>query len=72
MKFLFDHTAFGFCWWDLVALLILIGVILVMIFKVRKQKKELDKLQKVLSEVAEEEAQRQKAAEGLKTTETKI
>lgn len=39
MAFLFEHTRLGFCWWDLIALLILIAVIIVFIVKVRKQKK---------------------------------
>lgn len=72
MAFLYEHTAFGFCWWDLVALLVVIGVVLVMIFKLRKQKKELNKLQDILSAACADEAKKQKEAEGLKTTETQI
>ncbi|GEM_PF-812647 len=72
MTYLFEHTAFGFCWWDLVALLVVLGVILVMVIKLRNQKKELKKLEDILADAAKTEAAAQKAAEELQTTETQI
>lgn len=51
MTYLIDHTAFGFCWWDLAALLVLIGVIVVFIVKTRKQKKQIEELENTVSEM---------------------
>lgn len=47
MAYLFEHTKFGFCWLDLLALLILLAVIVVVVFGVRnrdlkKQQKDLE------------------------------
>lgn len=46
MSFLFEHTALGFCWWDLPALIILIVVIVVF----AKQRHDLKKQEKDLED----------------------
>lgn len=45
MSYIFEHTALGFCWWDLPAALILIMVIVVCVWKhhdMKKQEKDLE------------------------------
>ena len=45
MSYILEHTVFGFCWWDLPALILLIAVIVVFAWKhhdVKKQEKELE------------------------------
>lgn len=51
MEFLFAHTRIGFCWWDLLALLILIAVIVIFIVKVHKQKKIEKELEDEIEEL---------------------
>ena len=53
MTYILEHTTFGFCWWDLVALIILIALIVVFIVQMHslnKKKKELE------DQVSEKEA----------------
>ena len=45
MAYLFAHTSLGFCWWDLLALILLAAVIVIFIVKIRKQKNEANDLQ---------------------------
>lgn len=40
MSYIFEHTALGFCWWDLPAAVILIVVIAVCVWKCRDMKKQ--------------------------------
>lgn len=56
MAYLAAHTTFGFCWWDLVALLVLIGVIVVFIIKTRQQKKQVEELEAAISALCAENA----------------
>ena len=49
MSFIIQHTCLGFCWLDLVALVILIGVIVFVIKKKRDIKKEAEELEEQLS-----------------------
>lgn len=58
MLYIFEHTTLGFCWWDIPALIILIVVIVVFIWKhhdMKKQEKELeDKIAELYANDAEE------------------
>ena len=51
MAYIFEHTVFGFCWWDLLALIILIVVIAVFVMKRHDMKKEEKELEDQLSEL---------------------
>lgn len=45
MTYILEHTVFGFCWWDLLALIVLIAVIAGFAWKhhdMKKQEKELE------------------------------
>lgn len=45
MSYIFEHTSLGFCWWDIPALIILIVVIVVFVWKhhdMKKQEKDLE------------------------------
>jgi hypothetical protein len=55
MSFIIQHTCLGFCWLDLVALVILIGVIVFVIKKKRDIKKEAEELEEQLSAFYAEE-----------------
>lgn len=48
MAFLFEHSTLGFCWWDLLALIALVAVIVLFIVSHKKAKEE----QKQLEEAA--------------------
>ena len=56
MAFVLQHTRLGFCWLDLVALVILLVVIGVYIHQHRKLKKMEKKLQEQLSSVYADKA----------------
>lgn len=56
MRFIFEHTTPGFCWWDIPALLILIAVIAVFAVKHHSMKKEEKELEDRLSELYAVEA----------------
>ena len=49
MTYILQHTRLGFCWLDLIALLVLIGVVTMFIVKRNKMKKEEKELQDQLS-----------------------
>ena len=55
MSFIIQHTCLGFCWLDLVALVILIGVIVFVIKKKRDIKNEAEELEDQLSAFYAEE-----------------
>lgn len=45
MSYIFEHTTLGFCWWDLIAAVILIAVIALFVWKhheMKKQERELE------------------------------
>lgn len=45
MSYVFEHSVFGFCWWDLPAAIVLIVVIVAFVWKhhdMKKQEKELE------------------------------
>ena len=49
MTYIMQHTRLGFCWLDLIALAILIGVVTMFIVKRNKMKKQEKELQDQLS-----------------------
>ena len=53
MSYIFEHTRLGFCWWDLLALVIL--VIVVVAFAVKRSKLK-DELEDQLSELYAEDS----------------
>jgi len=45
MSYILEHTTLGFCWWDLLALIVLIVIIVVFAWKhhdMKKQEKDLE------------------------------
>ena len=51
MSYIFEHTRLGFCWWDLLALVILVIVVVAFAVKRSKLKDEQDELEDQLSEL---------------------
>ena len=51
MSYIFEHTRLGFCWWDLLALIILLAVIIVWIVKRHDLKKEQNDYEDQLSDL---------------------
>lgn len=51
MSYIFEHTVLGFCWWDLLAAIILIVVIAVFAWKHHDMKKQEKDLEDQLSEL---------------------
>ena len=51
MRYIIEHTRLGFCWWDLLALIILLAVIIVWIAKHRDLKKEQNDYEDQLSDL---------------------
>ena len=45
MSYILSHTTLGFCWWDLLALVILVGVCVYAWKKIKKMKDQLEDLQ---------------------------
>ncbi len=62
MSYVFEHTKFGFCWWDLVALIILIVVAVIFIYKFLKMKKVQQDLEDRISEIYSDEADQEAAS----------
>ena len=56
MSYIFEHTRLGFCWWDLLALVILIIVVVAFAVKRGKLKDEQDELEDQLSELYAEDS----------------
>ena len=56
MSFIFEHTRLGFCWWDLLALVILVIVVVAFAVKRSKLKDEQDELEDQLSELYAEDS----------------
>ncbi|MCI8400751.1 MAG: hypothetical protein HFI38_01425 [Lachnospiraceae bacterium] len=51
MSYVFEHSVFGFCWWDLPAAILLIAVIVVFAWKHHEMKKEEKDLEDQISEL---------------------
>lgn len=51
MAYLLEHTKLGFCWWDLLALLILLAVVIVYLVRRHNLKKEQKDLEDQLSDL---------------------
>ena len=56
MSYIFEHTRLGFCWWDLLALVILVIVVVAFAVKRSKVKDEQDELEDQLSELYAEDS----------------
>ena len=56
MSYIFEHTRLGFCWWDLLALVILVIVVVEFAVKRSKLKDEQDELEDQLSELYAEDS----------------
>lgn len=56
MSYIFEHTRLGFCWWDLLALVILVIVVVAFAVKRSKLKNEQDELEDQLSELYAEDS----------------
>lgn len=56
MSYIFEHTRLGFCWWDLLALVILVIVVVTFAVKRSKLKDEQDELEDQLSELYAEDS----------------
>ena len=56
MIHLFEYSSFGFCAWDIVALLVLVLVVVVYYRKVRELKKEKEKLEEAITQFNTNEA----------------
>lgn len=51
MSYILDHTVLGFCWWDLLALIVLLVAIIVYVVKRHDMKKEEKELEDQISEL---------------------
>ena len=51
MTYILEHTVFGFCWWDLLALIVLIVVIVGFAWKHHDMKKQEKDLEDQISEL---------------------
>ena len=56
MSYIFEHTRLGFCWRDLLALVILVIVVVAFAVKRSKLKDEQDELEDQLSELYAEDS----------------
>mgnify|MGYP000594544532 CR=1 FL=1 len=56
MAYLLEHTKLGFCWWDLLALLILLAVVIVYLVRRHNLKKEQKDLEDQLSDLYAEDS----------------
>ena len=56
MAYLLEHTKLGFCWWDLLALLILLAVVIVYPVRRHNLKKEQKDLEDQLSDLYAEDS----------------
>lgn len=51
MSYIFEHSTLGFCWWDIPALIVLIVVIAVFVWKHHEMKKQEKDLEDQISEL---------------------
>mgnify|MGYP007005521827 FL=1 len=56
MRYIIAHSRLGFCWWDLLALVILVIVVVAFAVKRSKLKDEQDELEDQLSELYAEDS----------------
>ena len=56
MAYLLEHTKLGFCWWDLLALPILLAVVIVYLVRRHNLKKEQKDLEDQLSDLYAEDS----------------
>ena len=56
MAYLLEHTKLGFCWWDLLALLILLALVIVYLVRRHNLKKEQKDLEDQLSDLYAEDS----------------
>ncbi len=49
MSFVLSHSRLGFCWWDLLALIALIAVVVYFVVRSRKMKRQEKELEDELS-----------------------
>ena len=56
MSYIFEHSRLGFCWWDLLALVILVIVVVAFAVKRSKLKDDQDDLEDQLSELYAEDS----------------
>lgn len=56
MAYLLEHTKLGFCWWDLLALLVLLTVVIVYLVRRHNLKKEQKDLEDQLSDLYAEDS----------------
>ena len=56
MAYLLEHTKLGFCWWDLLALLILLAVVIVYLVRRHNLKKEQKDPEDQLSDLYAEDS----------------
>ena len=56
MAYLLEHTKLGFCWWDLLALLILLAEVIVYLVRRHNLKKEPKDLEDQLSDLYAEDS----------------
>ena len=56
MAYLLEQTKLGFCWWDLLALLILLAVVIVYLVRRHNLKKEQKDLEDQLSDLYAEDS----------------
>lgn len=59
MAYLLEHTKLGFCWWDLLALLILLAVVIVYLVRRHNLKKEQKDLEDQLSDLYAEDSMKE-------------
>ena len=57
MSYILEHTRLGFCWWDLIALIILIVVAVIFIYKFLSMKKTQKYLEDQISEIYSEDVE---------------
>ena len=55
MSYILEHTRLGFCWWDLIALIILIVVAVFFAYKFMSMKKSQKDLEDQISEIYSED-----------------
>lgn len=55
MSYILEHTRLGFCWWDLIALIILIVVAVIFVYKFMNMKKTKKDLEDQISEIYSED-----------------
>lgn len=49
MAYLLNHTILGFCWFDIIAAVILIGIVVYSVLRLKKMKRERDLLEEKLA-----------------------